>query len=148
MSYPVEITKTEFEAATNLTISAYLEGDEGDITAKTNKFLADIAYYTFEVAIYPIGDKWRVNKIIELYPEVIPQLKNVMYKVGEYLLLNRMAILEQSFGTYSGVETLESGSVEMKDTQEIISKILPPNIQTYIMNIEPSLVYAGGFRSV
>ena len=52
-----------------------------------------------------------------------------------------MAILEQSgLAPYSGVETLESGSVEMKDTQEIISKILPPNIQTYIMNIEPSLV--------
>ena len=144
MSYPIIINKVEFETATKIIdLDAYLEELTGDIpNATADKFLDDVIYYTYEGAIYSAGHRVRANNIINAYSGVLePQIKALLVKVGEYMLEQMKG---ERAGLYSGMLELENGDMAIKDTQEIITKILPPNVMTYVMNISPNIVYAGG----
>lgn len=140
-NYPIEITKEEFEKETGIDLDMHFENPN----IESDKFLRDVNFYTYEGALYSAGQKHIVNKIIAKFREILePQIKAVLIKVAEYMLDN----LDDNLPLYNGMNALEGGGIEIKDTQEIIDKILPPNIMTYVMNIQPLLVYAGGYRNV
>lgn len=142
MHYPITLTKEEFEAASKIGLDAKLEeytGTPPSITA--DKFLDDVVFYTYESAIYSAGDRYRANNIINTYDSVLePQIKALLIKVAEYMLKN----IDEDTGLYSGVVPTNDGGVTLLDTQEVITRILPPNVMTYVMNIKPNIVYSGG----
>lgn len=132
--YPVVLTKEEFFEKTGIDIDEQL----GLPNVNADIFLDTVSMVLFENAIYSSGNKERVNRIIAKYDTVSDQIKELLYKVGEYMLR------EDNIHLYSGLLALESGDEILKDNQEIIQKILPPNTRTYVMNIVPSISYAGG----
>lgn len=139
--YPVVITKKEFEKATGADLDSYFSA----VDMTSDKFLKDVAFYFYQGAIYSAGQKHFVDRIINEHKNVLaPQIKDILIKVAEYMLHN----LDENIALFSGLTATENGGVDIKADKDIISKILPPNIMTYVMNITPSIVYAGGYRNV
>ena len=132
--YPVILTKEEFMEKTGIDLDREL----GMPNVNAEMFLDTVSMVLFENAIYSSGNKERANRIIAQYEGVSDQIKEILYKVAEYMLK------EDNIHLYSGLLALESGDEMLKDNQEIIQKILPPNTRTYVMNIVPSITYAGG----
>ena len=141
------LTQKEFEKKSKMNLQERLVDYivDAEISLAIEKFLEDVSFYTFEYAIYPQGKKWFIDEIIESEEYTVKeQIKNILIKVAEYMLIN----IDENVANFSGLIATEQGSVEIKDSQEIISKLLPPNIMTAVMNITPNIVYAGGMPNV
>lgn len=133
--YPVMLTEEEFTNATGIELVAKC----GDDTAKVKRLLNRAHSHIYDFLIYTTGRADIKDRIINAYKDRLekPIKRALVLQVG-YLLENG------AIGDWNGlIATAESGA-DLKSTQEIVQKILSPEVINVLGATQPNILYAGG----
>lgn len=132
--YPVMLTEEEFTNATGVELIAKCCD-----TSNVKRLLNRAHSHIYDFLIYSTGRADIKDRIINAYKDRLekPIKRALVLQVG-YLLENG------AIGDWNGViATAESGA-DLKSTQEIVQKILSPEVINVLGATQPNILYAGG----
>lgn len=134
--YPLTITSDEFEEHTGHNLAAELAGDSD---RKIVNFLNTLHSHVYDFLVYNTGRHDIKDRIIEKYAdELAKPVKRALVTQGKYLLEN------EDIGLWNGIVATVEGGVDVKDTQDIVQKILCPQVINLLAGTQPNILYAGG----
>jgi len=134
--YPVMIDEKEIQNHIGIDISAKLKGQS---TTKIQNFLDTVHSAVYDYLIYPTGPRELKDAIIENFRvELEKPLKRALLSQARYLISNQTNI-----ALWNGMVKTVSG-VEAKDIQDIMTKIVSPDVYNILFAATPNLLYAGG----
>lgn len=135
--YPLTITSEEFEEYTGRNLSTELIGDSD---RKVVNFLNTLHSHVYDFLIHNTGRADIKDRIIVKYAETLTKpIKRALILQGLYLLENMADI-----GLHNGVIFTAENGADIKDTQDIIQKILCPEVINLLSGTQPNILYAGG----
>lgn len=132
--YPVMLTAEEYTNATGVDLAAEVN-DKGQVKRLLNRAHSHI----YDFLIYSTGRSDIKDRIINAYKDRLekPIKRALVLQVG-YLLENG------AIGDWNGlIATAESGA-DLKSTQELVQKILSPEVINILGATQPNILYAGG----
>ena len=133
--YPVMLTAEEYTNATGIELVARCGNDAANVKRLLNRAHSHI----YDFLIYSTGCSDIKDRIINAYRDRLekPIKRALIMQVG-YLLENG------AIGDWNGlIATAESGA-DLKSTQELVQKILSPEIINLLGSTQPNILYAGG----
>lgn len=134
--YPLTITSEEFEEHSGHNLAAELAGDND---RKIVNFLNTLHSHMYDFLIYNTGKRDIKDRIIKKYDmELAKPLKRALIAQGKYLIEN------EDIGLWNGIVATVEGGVDVKDTQDIVQKILCPAVINLLAGTQPNILYAGG----
>lgn len=134
--YPLTITSEEFEEYTGRNLTAELAGDSD---RKVVNFLNTLHSHVYDFLIYNTGRRDIKDRIIEKYAdELTKPIKRALVTQGKYLLEN------EDISLWNGIVATVEGGADVKDTQDIVQKILCPAVINLLAGTQPNILYAGG----
>jgi hypothetical protein len=134
--FPVTITSEEFEENTMYSLEKDLAGDNGK---KVVNFLNTLHSHIYDFLIHNTGRADIKDRIIEQYrSELEKPIKRALILQGKYLLENN------NIGLWNGTIATVEGGVDIKDTQDIVQKILCVEAINLLAGTQPNILYAGG----
>lgn len=132
--YPVMLTEEEYTNATGVDLKAEL-GKAAQVKRLFNRAHSHI----YDFLIYSTGRSDIKDRIINAYKDRLekPIKRALILQVG-YLFENG------AIGDWNGlIATTESGA-DLKSTQELVQKILSPEVINVLGATQPNILYAGG----
>ena len=132
--YPVMLTAEEYTHATGVDLTAEVEN-----AAQVKRLLNRAHSHIYDFLIYSTGRSDIKDRIINAYKDRLekPIKRALVLQVG-YLLENG------AIGDWNGlIATTESGA-DLKSTQELVQKILSPEVINILGATQPNILYAGG----
>lgn len=132
--YPVMLTEEEYTNATGVNLTAELK-----IATQVKRLLNRAHSHIYDFLIYSTGRADIKDRIINAYKDRLekPIKRALVLQVG-YLLENG------AIGDWNGlIATTESGA-DLKSTQEIVQKIISPEVINVLGATQPNILYAGG----
>lgn len=134
--FPLTITSEEFDEVSGHTLSAELEGDSDKAVVN---FLNTLHSHVYDFLIFNTGRRDIKERIILKYAaELAKPIKRALILQGKYLLEN------DNIGLWNGAINTIDGGVDIKETQDIIQKILCPEVINLLAGTQPNILYAGG----
>ena len=133
--HPVMLTAEEYTNATGIELVARCGNDAANVKRLLNRAHSHI----YDFLIYSTGCSDIKDRIINAYRDRLekPIKRALIMQVG-YLLENG------AIGDWNGlIATAESGA-DLKSTQELVQKILSPEIINLLGSTQPNILYAGG----
>lgn len=133
--YPVMLTAEEYTTATGVELVAKCDSSAANVKRLLNRAHSHI----YDFLIYSTGRSDIKDRIINAYKDTLekPIKRALVVQVG-YLLENG------AIGDWNGViATAESGA-DIKSTQELVQKILAPEVINILGSTQPNILYAGG----
>ena len=126
--YPVEITKIDVKNLLGI-----------DVTDETNETLIAAHVYIYDVLIYPTFNGDVKRRIIEKYRTVLEKpLKKALLAQFDYMYRNG------DVGNWNGFLQGDGNSVESKEQQELLTKMIAPRVLNVLKSASIDLLYAGG----
>lgn len=134
--YPLTITSEEFETNTGYVLSDVLAGDNDK---KIMNFLNTFHSHVYDFLIHNTGRSDIKDRIILNYrKELEKPIKRALILQGKYLIEN------DNIGLWNGIVATVEGGADVKDTQDIVQKILCAEVINLLAGTQPNILYAGG----
>jgi len=131
---PVKITSEDCEKYGGLDLYRDIVGDSNE---KISTFLDTVHSHIYDFLIYSTGDRKIKNDIIEKFIEELEKpIKRALIVQAQYLISNNNIEL------FNGVVKTVNG-VDVKDTADIIQKVLAPTIINILGSTKPNILFAG-----
>lgn len=126
--YPVELTKVDVKNMLGI-----------DITDKIFEVLVGAHVYVYDVLIYPTFNADIKNRIIEKYREQLEKpLKKALLAQFDFMYKNG------DVGNWNGFLQGDGNTVDSKEQQEILTKMIAPRVINILKGAPIDLLYAGG----
>lgn len=126
--YPVELTKEDVKNMLKVNITDDVE--EVFIAAHV---------YVYDFLIYPTFNEDIKRRIIEKYRSVLEKpLKKALLAQFDYLYRNG------DVGNWNGFLQSDGNSVDSKERQDILAKMIAPRVVNILKSAPIDLLYAGG----
>lgn len=135
--YPVTVDSADFSRNLGINLENKLKGD-GERVMLVQNFLNSIHQQIYDFLVYSTGRKIYKDRILEKYREQLEKpMKRALLAQGKYVILNNdIGMWNGCIDTYNGVE--------VKDVQDIIEKIICPEVYNILNATVPCILYAGG----
>lgn len=131
---PVTITSDDCEKFGGLDLANEIDGDSNE---RIVAFLDTVHSHIYDFLIYQTGDKDIKNAIIEKYRDRLEKtIKRALVVQAQYL------ISSNNIELWNGVVKTVNG-VDVKDTADIIQKVLAPTIINLLGSTKPNILFAG-----
>ena len=126
--YPVEITKVDVKNLLGI-----------DVTGEKEEVLIGAHVYIYDVLIYPTFNEDIKRRIIERYrTELEKPLKKALLAQFDYMHRNG------DVGNWNGFLQSDGNSVDSKEQQDILTKMIAPRVVNILKGAPIDLLYAGG----
>ena len=126
--YPVELSRIDVKNALGI-----------DVTDETEEVLIGAHIYIYDVIIYPTFNEDIKNRIIEKYRAQLEKpLKKALLAQFDYMYRNG------DVGNWNGFLQSDGNSVDSKEQQDILTKMIAPRVINILKGAPIDLLYAGG----
>ncbi|MEG2541356.1 MAG: hypothetical protein RSB59_06290 [Clostridia bacterium] len=126
--YPVEVNDVDIQNYTGI-----------EITDDNRQTLIDAHCYIYDVLIYPTFNADIKNRIIEKYKAQLEKpIKRAIVEQFKYMYV------QGDIGAWNGTLQGDSNSVDSKEQQEILTKMLAPKVINILKGAAVDILYAGG----
>ncbi len=126
--YPIEITKVDVKNLLGI-----------DVTDEIFEVLIGAHIYIYDVLIYPTFNEDIKRRIIDKHREVLEKpLKKALLTQFDYMYRNG------DVGNWNGFLQSDGNSVDSKEQQEILTKMIAPRVVNILKGAPIDLLYAGG----
>lgn len=126
--YPVELTKIDVKNILGI-----------DVTDKIFEVLVGAHIYIYDVLIYPTFNADIKNRIIEKYRVQLEKpLKKALLAQFDFMYKNG------DVGNWNGFLQGDGNTVDSKEQQEILTKMIAPRVINILKGAPIDLLYAGG----
>ena len=126
--YPVEITEVDVKNLLGI-----------DVTDEKKEVLIGAHVYIYDVLIYPTFNEDIKRRIIERYrTELEKPLKKALLAQFDYMHRNG------DVGNWNGFLQSDGNSVDSKEQQDILTKMIAPRVVNILKGAPIDLLYAGG----
>lgn len=126
--YPVELTKEDVKNMLGI-----------DVTDKIFEVLVGAHVYIYDVLIYPTFNADIKNRIIEKYRAQLEKpLKKALLAQFDFMYKNG------DVGNWNGFLQGDGNTVDSKEQQEILTKMIAPRVINILKGAPIDLLYAGG----
>lgn len=126
--YPVEITRLDIKNLLGI-----------DVTDETEEVLFGAHVYIYDVLIYPTFNENIKRRIIEKYRDILEKpLKKALLAQFGYMYRNG------DVGNWNGFLQSDGNSVDSKEQQDILTKMIAPRVINILKGAPIDLLYAGG----